>query len=549
LIRALRSLAIGLIALLLTATLIPISQSSAFAYSTSSNYAAQDFATNFPNDGLYGPMGLAFDPSGNLFVYDWASRGLYEFGPSGGDASSALVGSNVSAFGLAFGQDGNLYASTNSASTSSSDVVQLDTATGAVVRTVASLRFCYGHGIATDPLSGDLFVACDPGIERVAVSNGTVSFYSAACSADGLNFGPDGTLYAACSTGNPVAIAGTNAANPGSVLRTFPTVDQLDGIGVGIPNGNSSSGFLLVNRNDGIITKVDASTDPATLADIFTGGSRGDFAVTGPDGCLYATQTDRIVKVTNSDGTCSLLPSVNHAPVVHIAIPAPDAVLAAGTANLSASFTDQDAADTHTCQVAWDNASTPAAGTVSESGGAGTCTSSTNLSAGVYNITVRVTDNHGAQGTDSVQVVVYDPNAGFVTGGGWINSPAGAYTADSSLTGKANFGFVSKYQKGATVPTGETEFQFQVGNLNFHSTAYQWLVVSGKMAQYKGTGTINGTVGYSFLLTARDGTPDGFRIKISNADGVVYDNLHSSDDSITSGNTQAIAGGSIVIHS
>ena len=68
-------------------------------------------------------------------------------------------------------------------------------------------------------------------------------------------------------------------------------------------------------------------------------------------------------------------------------------------------------------------------------------------------------------------MVVYDPNAGFVTGGGWIQSPAGAHAADPALTGKANFGFVAKYQKGANVPNGNTEFQFQAGNLNFKAAA------------------------------------------------------------------------------
>src|SRR5687767_6200253 len=117
-------------------------------------------------------------------------------------------------------------------------------------------------------------------------------------------------------------------------------------------------------------------------------------------------------------------------------------------------------------------------------------------------------------------VVIYDPNGGFVTGGGWINSPAGAYTANPSLTGKAHFGFVSKYQKGASKLTGETEFQFRVVNFNFHSTSYDWLVVAGSKAQYKGTGTINGTGEYGFLLTATDGSlssgggADKFRIKI-----------------------------------
>ncbi|MBI2764005.1 MAG: Ig-like domain repeat protein, partial [Chloroflexi bacterium] len=154
--------------------------------------------------------------------------------------------------------------------------------------------------------------------------------------------------------------------------------------------------------------------------------------------------------------------------------------------------------------------------------------------------------------TLAVLVAFYDPSGGFVTGGGWINSPTGAYRPNPNLTGRANFGFVSKYLKGATIPTGQTEFQFQVGNLNFHSEVYQWLVVSsnGTKAQYKGTGTINGAGNFGFLLTAWDGSPDRFRIKIwdkNNGDAVVYDNNFTSPDDIDT-QPMAIAGGSIVIH-
>ena len=102
-----------------------------------------------------------------------------------------------------------------------------------------------------------------------------------------------------------------------------------------------------------------------------------------------------------------------------------------------------------------------------------------------------------------------------MTGGGWINSPAGAYPANPTLTGKANFGFVSKYQKGANVPSGNTEFDFRVAKLNFHGVSYDWLVIAGMKAQYKGSGTMNGVGDYKFMLTAEDGGNQGqdtFRI-------------------------------------
>jgi hypothetical protein len=70
--------------------------------------------------------------------------------------------------------------------------------------------------------------------------------------------------------------------------------------------------------------------------------------------------------------------------------------------------------------------------------------------------------------------------------GGWLWSPQGGHTADPALTGDANFGFVSKYKKGTNVPTGNTGFRFKASNLNFHSSSYDWLVVAGANAKYKG---------------------------------------------------------------
>ena len=150
------------------------------------------------------------------------------------------------------------------------------------------------------------------------------------------------------------------------------------------------------------------------------------------------------------------------------------------------------------------------------------------------------------------EYVRYDPwigQGGMVTGGGWIMSPAGAYTADPDLVGKATFGFVSMYKKGAKVPTGNTEFNFQVADLNFHSNDYDWLVVAGDKAMYKGSGIINGAGSFGFMLSAIDGTPDKFRIKIwdENVPGnIVYDNEMGVVDGTDP--TTVIGGGQIVIH-
>jgi hypothetical protein len=76
-----------------------------------------------------------------------------------------------------------------------------------------------------------------------------------------------------------------------------------------------------------------------------------------------------------------------------------------------------------------------------------------------------VTDKDGDSDVSTFEyIVVYDPNGRFVTGGGWINSP-------------------------------------------------DWQVIAGSKAQYKDTGTINGTGEYKFMLTAIDNAPDKFRIR------------------------------------
>jgi hypothetical protein len=182
----------------------------------------------------------------------------------------------------------------------------------------------------------------------------------------------------------------------------------------------------------------------------------------------------------------------------------------------------------------------------------------------VLSVCVRGTDAaaplENAGDAECIFLPVYDPEGGFVSGSGWIDSPPGGYTPDETLAGKAVFGFVSKYQPGATAPTGRTIFLFRMANFHFRSTEYEWLVVAGARAQFKGKGTVNGLFGsqdsngYGFLLTATDGDlpggggTDKFRIKIVDKDDngvVVYDNkLDASDDA----DPQEISRGSIVIH-
>jgi hypothetical protein len=246
-------------------------------------------------------------------------------------------------------------------------------------------------------------------------------------------------------------------------------------------------------------------------------------------------------------------PVVNTAPDLGPVSVLPAAVVALGTEiRAFAAFTDPDAGDTHACTASWGDG---APGAVAATNGA--CDGTHTYAApGVYLITLGVVDRAGASDASTyAYVVVFDPSAGFVTGGGWFDSAPGAYAPDAMAAGRAHVGFVAKYQQGRSVPVGQTELQFAAAGLAFRSTAYEWLVVGGAKASYRGTGTVNGGGDYAFQLTAVDGQLQGggadrVRMRIwDRASGtVLYDNQTCGPTAADAEPCTALGGGDIVIH-
>jgi hypothetical protein len=233
-----------------------------------------------------------------------------------------------------------------------------------------------------------------------------------------------------------------------------------------------------------------------------------------------------------------------------VAAPA-DPVFLGIAINASATFTDESPG-LHTATIAWGDGTT-SAGAVTESGGAGSVQGShVYASAGVYPITIAISNTTGGETASQTfqYVVVYDPYGGFVTGSGQIESPAGAIPSKPLVTGKAKIGVGARYSKKASVPTGTTDLSLSVGSFsfNFNSTSYEWLVVSGARAQYQGRGKVDGAGDYGFLLTVVAGKPDRLRLKIWNRNGgaIVYDNqMNAANDADL---TTALTGGSIAVH-
>jgi hypothetical protein len=360
------------------------------------------------------------------------------------------------------------------------------------------------------------------------------------------------------TTSQPVAIT-ANDGKGGIVQTSFLlSVNALPMVAannadVSVNEGQTAGNTGTVNDADG-----DTVTLAASVGTVINNGD-GTWSWSLPQAEVSDSQG---VIITANDGKGGLsetnftLMVINAAPAITGVTGPTGPLVLDSAAVVSATFTDPGISETHTCSFNWGDGSS-STGSVSESGGAGTGTGThTYADPGIYTVQVTVTDEYGASATASfAHVVVDDPDGGFVTGGGWINSPAGAYPAAPSLTGKIHFGFNSKYQSGSSVPTGQTEFQFKAAGLDFHGSDYAWLVVSGGTAQCSGTGTINGAGGYSFFITGSDGRIDGsnmdkLRMKIwSTLSGViVYDNAMGAPDDTDNASPRPIGSGSVAIH-
>jgi hypothetical protein len=165
-------------------------------------------------------------------------------------------------------------------------------------------------------------------------------------------------------------------------------------------------------------------------------------------------------------------------------------------------------------------------------------------STGIYRLQMNVTDQNKvtsyANTNEDLEeiIVIYDPNGGYAYGGGNFASPKGALVSNPSATGKVTYGFTVNYYKGATLPKGQTQFNFNVGGFKYDAVNFDYLSVAGYKAVFKGSGKIlGGQSGINFIMYVIDGALDGsgvdkVRLKIynKNTSQVYYDNEPGKSD-------------------
>ncbi|HMJ59089.1 MAG TPA: DNA/RNA non-specific endonuclease, partial [Gemmatimonadales bacterium] len=316
------------------------------------------------------------------------------------------------------------------------------------------------------------------------------------------------------------------AALPDAIERVVEANDHAPTASAGGPYAGiegSAIGFTAAGSTD-------PDGDALRYAWDFGDGAGGTGATPTHAYADNGTYTVQVI-ATDPDGAADTAEStvnVNNAPPLITSLTTPASPVAVGvTLSIGVTFTDAGTADTHTLTVDWGDGTT------------GPSATHAYASAGLYTVTATVQDDDGGVATRTATdfIVAYDPSAGFATGGGWFTTPSG----------KAHFAFVVRYQDGVIGRGASVDFQIQGSDLALSSESVDWLVLSPGIARVRGVGSLKNRAGaYGFQLTASDGAPDAFRIKIWDASGaLVYDNQPGARDD--SNAASPLGGGNISV--
>ena len=308
-------------------------------------------------------------------------------------------------------------------------------------------------------------------------------------------------------------------------------------------------------HTNNITVQLDENGSATITADEINNGSTDNCGIQSMElnvtsfDCTNLGPNTVTLSVTDNSGNVAAGDAVvtveNDEPVLHTLSIADEIYEVGGTIEASATFTDINA---RSASLDWGD------GTITKATIEGNTISGSHeyTAAGLYTVIVELTDVCGQTSKLTYSdVIVIDRDGGFVTGGGWINSPAGAYIENPAAKGKAEFAFVAKYHKKKDGLIGNAGFRFKAGRMVFISTSYNWLVVSEDEAIFSGDGYLNGKKGYSFLISIVDEdnkkVSDKMRVRIMDMSGnVVYDNQPGDANGARA--SYEIEKGSIQIH-
>jgi hypothetical protein len=259
---------------------------------TAAGFTLSTFADGFPTTGFCcGPLGVAFPKSGGVMVADYPGN-VYLF-PTDTDGQHAGSVTPVTGYSFAGPADlasigGKVYMTDQAPGL----VVQLND-NGTLNHLVTSIPVA--TGMAADPTNGLLYVSNLGDIFAVNPTTGTTAVFAAAA-ADGLTIDTTTQILYAEVGGH---ILGFRISDGAQVFDSGFIGGGPDGAAVG---EGKLAGNIFVNTNGGTVVEVNIATDAQTL--LAAGGSRGDFVSLDPNGSLFLSQTDEVLRLSPPAGGC-----------------------------------------------------------------------------------------------------------------------------------------------------------------------------------------------------------------------------------------------------
>jgi len=260
---------------------------------TTAGFILSTFADGFPTTGFCcGPLGVAFPASGGVMVADYPGN-VYVF-PTDTDGQHAGSVTPVTGYSSGGPADlasigGKIYMTDQGPGL----VVQLND-DGTLNHVVTTIPIA--TGMAADDANGLLYVSnVSSGIFSVNPTTGTTTLFESVV-ADGVTIDTTTQILYAEVGGH---ILGFRISDGLEVFDSGFISGGPDGAAVG---EGTLAGNIFVNTNGGTVVEVNIATDVQTL--IATGGSRGDFVSLDPNGSLFLSQTDRVLRLSPPAGGC-----------------------------------------------------------------------------------------------------------------------------------------------------------------------------------------------------------------------------------------------------
>jgi hypothetical protein len=184
----------------------------------------------------------------------------------------------------------------------------------------------------------------------------------------------------------------------------------------------------------------------------------------------------------------------------------------------------------------------------------------TYLKSGSYSVYITLTDKCGGSTYSYTSIAVSSPRSGSMSGGGWFNSPRGAYVNDQSTSGKVTFALHASNVNRNRIPNGYVVFNFHEAKLKFRSTELERFRLEDDAASVSAVGRLNGDRGYQILVSVAKGdrernyignenhasSIDLIRVKMLDPNGnVIYDTQPGSPDDALA--TTLVKEGSVVL--